>query len=126
MTRVGLIVPGSIVLCLGAVAFFGENTGHDVCSSGLGQLAQGIDQQAAHDCGVDNAVWTLGILALVIGGILMIAGLAMPASRVRASERRVPPGGPIQPGWYPDPAVPTQLRWWDGHGWTPATKPRDG
>jgi hypothetical protein len=28
-----------------------------------------------------------------------------------------------QPGWYPDPAGSTQLRWWDGTGWTQHLQP---
>lgn len=27
------------------------------------------------------------------------------------------------PGWYPDPATPTQFRWWDGKNWTENTAP---
>ncbi|WP_149180508.1 DUF2510 domain-containing protein [Streptomyces sp. TRM49041] len=30
------------------------------------------------------------------------------------------------PGWYPDPAVPTVERWWDGTAWTGHTRPADG
>ena len=28
------------------------------------------------------------------------------------------------PGWYPDPHVPSQMRWWDGTGWTDDTYER--
>jgi uncharacterized RDD family membrane protein YckC len=28
------------------------------------------------------------------------------------------------PGWYPDPQIPMQMRWWDGSGWTEDTYQR--
>lgn len=31
-------------------------------------------------------------------------------------------GGPV-PGWYPDPAGGTGLRWWDGNAWAPQPAP---
>ena len=31
-------------------------------------------------------------------------------------------GGPV-PGWYPDPAGGTGLRWWDGTAWAPQPAP---
>jgi len=29
----------------------------------------------------------------------------------------------VQPGWYADPTVPGQLRWWDGQQWSPHVSP---
>ncbi|MDR0436246.1 MAG: DUF2510 domain-containing protein [Propionibacteriaceae bacterium] len=29
----------------------------------------------------------------------------------------------IPSGWYPDPQLPTNVRWWDGTQWTDATQP---
>lgn len=28
------------------------------------------------------------------------------------------------PGWYPDPELPSRLRWWDGLDWTDVRRPR--
>lgn len=36
-----------------------------------------------------------------------------------------PPGSP-PPGWYPDPYVPSALRWWDGTQWGSHTQPMPG
>lgn len=31
--------------------------------------------------------------------------------------------GAMPPGWFPDPTVPGQYRWWDGMRWTDQTSP---
>lgn len=33
-------------------------------------------------------------------------------------------GGPVGPGWFPDPTSPARLRWWDGTSWTTHVAPR--
>lgn len=38
------------------------------------------------------------------------------------SDQPSTPGAP-GPGWYPDPADPGLVRWWDGRTWTPDTYP---
>lgn len=32
--------------------------------------------------------------------------------------------GPSMPGWYPDPSYRRIERWWNGHTWTRAERPR--
>ena len=34
--------------------------------------------------------------------------------------------GNPSPGWYQDPRDPSQVRWWDGGGWTQNTQPMPG
>ena len=35
------------------------------------------------------------------------------------------PSNTSAPGWFPDQSDSTQLRWWDGQGWTEHTHPKD-
>ena len=31
----------------------------------------------------------------------------------------------FSPGWYPSPSSPGRDQWWNGHDWTPRTRPTD-
>lgn len=60
----------------------------------------------------------VGGFIVLVGLVLLIVGL------VRRRQRPVAytGGGPLPPaGWYPDPADPTQQRYWDSHQWTDQT-----
>ncbi|MFG1792374.1 DUF2510 domain-containing protein [Nocardia sp. NPDC049149] len=39
------------------------------------------------------------------------------------SDRRTAVPQPAAPGWYPDPANPAIVRWFDGRQWTHQTQP---
>jgi len=41
----------------------------------------------------------------------------------QADREEVRPGMSDDTGWYADPRVPGQSRWWDGSGWTTRTMP---
>ena len=71
----GLTVGGSVALGVGTVtaALFGH--AHSVCNSGLGVLAQGVSSSAAQTCANDDLVFYLGVGAVVVGAVLLIAGL---------------------------------------------------
>ena len=72
----GLTVGGSVALGVGTVtaALFGH--AHSVCNSGLGVLAQGFSSSAARTCARYDLVFYLGVGAVVVGAVLLIAGLA--------------------------------------------------
>ncbi|MEZ0381977.1 MULTISPECIES: DUF2510 domain-containing protein [Mycobacteriaceae] len=59
----------------------------------------------------------IAFLVVVIGVVAGIVFLVKAKSR-SARQSAVPPA------WYPDPADPELLRYFDGQSWTGATRPR--
>jgi hypothetical protein len=58
------------------------------------------------------------VIALVIFGIIAIV-------RNNARVRRAAQSGATAPAnWYPDPEVPSQMRYWDGTQWTDHRQPK--
>lgn len=114
----GLFLAGIILAVLGGMGIATEANNHAVCDSTLGQLAQ-IDQNIRDSCTTDNALFYLGIVALVLGAVLLVVGstrLSRPSRPAAARQGPIPaqPG----PGWYPSPGRPGYVRWWNGIGWT--------
>ncbi len=72
--------------------------------------------------------WHWIILLIVLG--LLGAGVYGIVLLVKSSTRSAQPyTGPAispttAPGWYPDTADPSILRYFDGQVWTPSAKPR--
>ncbi|MEU7141233.1 DUF2510 domain-containing protein [Nocardia sp. NPDC046473] len=55
------------------------------------------------------------VLIIVIASVIVVAGKSRPRPAVP----------PISgPGWYPDPADPRIVRWFDGYRWTDQTQQR--
>ncbi len=114
----GLFLAGIILAVLGGIGVGTEANNHAVCDSAFGQLAQ-FDQHIRASCSTDNALFDLGIVALVAGAVILVVGsfqLSRPA-RADSSRRRPGPGDP-GPGWYPSPGHLGYVRWWDGVAWT--------
>ncbi|WP_433194149.1 DUF2510 domain-containing protein [Nocardia sp. CA-107356] len=66
----------------------------------------------------------MNLLLLVIVALVAV-GIGLVLLIVRGGSRRPnhrPPS--MTPGWYPDPANPGVVRWFDGQQWTPHTQPR--
>ncbi|WP_068165875.1 DUF2510 domain-containing protein [Rhodococcus phenolicus] len=66
----------------------------------------------------------LVLLVLLLGAVGTIAWIVV--LLVRATGSNTPQLAPTFPqaGWYPDAQEPTIVRYFDGHFWTPHTRPR--
>ncbi|MFI6998905.1 DUF2510 domain-containing protein [Nocardia sp. NPDC050175] len=64
----------------------------------------------------------LGLL-LVVAIVLIIVIASVIVVAVKSGSRPATP--PVSsPGWYPDPADPRIVRWFDGYRWTDQTQQR--
>ena len=119
-----LAIVGGIALSGGLVGTLLEVTNHNACDSGLGQVGQAFSEGLTRQCGLDNGIFYTGLVAAVVGVVLIVAALVVGAQRYplgpRANQRQAPPS---PPGWYPDPSGVPQMRWWDGGSWGAQSAP---
>jgi hypothetical protein len=113
----GLMLLVLLVLCLPAVALFDANRRPEWAWTAAGESRS-------------KYVGLMACSYVVFIPILSLAGVCMSGvywcsmrKRVRAAEAAGPSAAPAQyaavaPGWYPDPAEPGWLRWWNGVTWT--------
>jgi hypothetical protein len=79
-----------------------------------------IGFDAAYEMGY--AVGTMIVPLFVIGAII-VGAIAITRS-VTKSGNTGASGASSAPGWYPDPEVQRQLRYWDGLNWTEHRAPQ--
>lgn len=68
--------------------------------------------------------YNLGTLTADIVFLVLIAGVAVGIVFLVKAKSKPPSEAAAPPNWYPDPADPELLRYFDGESWTGATQPR--
>ncbi|WP_345498814.1 DUF2510 domain-containing protein [Nocardia callitridis] len=70
---------------------------------------------------IGHTLFLLTLLVLLAVGVGVVFLISKPRSNPRPGY---PPPNAMAPGWYPDNANPTLVRWFDGYRWTDYTQPR--
>ncbi|MGH9920787.1 MAG: hypothetical protein ACRD6W_18200 [Nitrososphaerales archaeon] len=66
---------GAVLLGGGLYGVSSEDSHHNACNSGLGQFGQALNANIARHCGVYNAIFYVGIIAAIVGLILMVSAI---------------------------------------------------
>ena len=80
-------------------------------------LVVGVSYPTAPSGLSSEVIWSVGFgfwLCVIGAAVVIGGGIVM---RSRTSEPTVS-DTPVPQGWYPDPRIPGQLRWWNGTNWT--------
>ncbi|AEF36117.1 MULTISPECIES: DUF2510 domain-containing protein [Mycobacteriaceae] len=62
---------------------------------------------------IADVVFLAVVIGVVVGIVFLVKAKSKPAGQ-----------SAVPPAWYPDPADPELLRYFDGQSWTGATRPR--
>ena len=117
-----LTVIGLGILCASGWSVIGDPSSVIAEDGSVLRDALGGLTSAAESTGLLDIGPGLGLWLLTIGCGVAAISVLIPA--IRRTTWQPVPGGPPGPGWYPDQADPSVVRWFDGARWTEFTQPR--
>jgi hypothetical protein len=79
--HIAAYIIGCVMLAFGAVLYIWVNDAYSKCDSGLGAFAQALSADAAEKCAVVGKIHTLSLLLLAAGGLTVLIGFLVQASR---------------------------------------------
>ena len=102
--RSGFVIPSALIVAFGIILGSWKSSDHGVCSSG--------QELPGQDCTGSEIIYYAGIVLIVLGVALLVAGLA--SAVVRDNRPQTPVPTPAPPGWVAHPTKPGWTIWWDG------------